>query len=1047
MFKMSALTKRILLAAPRAVLGAATALALTAAMIGILLVAPIAFAEPEKMDVGTHRFLIEKLEAVLDKTPKGESTRVPALLRLADLYSEEARLLSMVEIEKGCFQNAKLEGCGVSSSDRRNAIKFYEMALHESSGASQSRILFQLAHLYEVNGDSKKASNLYKKIIGLGPRHFSKIVLGQSQAGLGEIAFKEKRFTEAKRAFELALVNPETPRRGWVVYRIAWSELNLNQAESGKRRLVMILKTPALLTLESTVGSKADSSFQEDVARDLTMFYARTGFNENDIETLWTLSPVAARKSILMELAEEAERLGQKRAAIAVWSSLATRAIDKQDRGGALSGRERIEAQTRVATLRFGLGEKVKAVGDFKVAMDLWKKNNCEPEADCALLQKRLRKLVIDWNKNEETKLTAELLSMYRLYAGQFQSDSEMAFWGANVARELKANRDATALYRQAAEESAKQIAGGLKNVDEKQALQVRTVFEGSLLAEIEMAELTKDVKLRGQAYEHYLALNPKGPKALEVRYQQAHVAYSAGDISKAADMFYQLAAREEQCTNKGAPALCRQAADLTLDSVVLLKNDERLEATATEFASIYSAGGAKDFSSIARRARLNIAAKAADGNSTSAMNDNLKKLTDSNLKDASNAEVLLTHKNRFVLAEKTRNFAQASAAAVAIINFKGATAEEREDAMAKRLWVAEMQLDFPTAYVTARQMKMENVKPADRELKLALLAELSGRDARPHLSKFISLTHDRKAELAARVKLVKASNYSVAEFNRHFSVLARDIELLANVGLDVYARHPSQSLAKRLLSVRGLAKLPEGTVLVRAGDVKVIEAWAKRLVSHRLPVGAGDKVLQKALGARVRTLADADGFANKMIQSQDGWLQALALQTVSVENRRLKYEILALPLPKGLKEQEQRRYQTLIAQQVAPFEIKAIKIDQKLGKFWAQDPAERFSRTLELSTGPKRGLLVREARSMISVLAMLEAVGPQAALKRLTRAVNSEAPEVRAASLASAREDVRENPFDVDSLKRLRSLEAEAGGDTMVAYLDSRMTRLGARP
>ena len=77
----------------------------------------------------------------------------------------------------------------------------------------------------------------------------------------------------------------------------------------------------------------------------------------------------------------------------------------------------------------------------------------------------------------------------------------------------------------------------------------------------------------------------------------------------------------------------------------------------------------------------------------------------------------------------------------------------------------------------------------------------------------------------------------------------------------------------------------------------------------------------------------------------------------------------------------------------------------------------------------------------------MLDAVGPQAALKRLTRAVNSEAPEVRPASLASAREAVRENPFDVDSLKRLRSLEAEAGGETMVSYLDSRMTRLGARP
>lgn len=1027
------------------------ALSVVAILMTVVLTGAQATAEPEKMDVETHRFLIEKLEAVISATPKGDVTRVPALLRLADLFSEEARLLMMTEVEKGCIQSPKdakeMAGCGVSNGDRRNAIKYYEMALNESSNALQSRILFQLAYLYEQNNESKKAAALYTKILSLGSKHFSKVVLGQSQAGLGEIAFKDKKFKEAKKAFELALVNKETPRRGWVVYRIAWSELNLGQAETGKQRLLQILKTPSLLTMESTEGAKIDASFQEDVARDLTVFFAKTGFSEKDIDSLWNLSPLHARKSILMDLAEEAERTGQKRAAIAVWSKLANQPIDRKNKDNALVGRERIEAQTRVATLRFGLGEKAKAVTDFKQVMLLWKKNSCEPEAECALLQKRLRKLVIDWNKNEETNLSRELLSMYTIYAAQFQDDSEMAFWGANVARELKANREASILYHQAAEEAAKTLSGPKKELakDEKQTAQIRTVFEGSLLAEIEMAELAKDSKLRDQAYNHYLALNASGPKALEVKYQQAHVQYDAGQTAKAADMFYAIAAREDVCRAKSAPALCRQAADLALDSIVIVKNDERLEATATEFAAIYASGGSKDFSAIARRARLNIAAKAANGSSTSAMNENLKKLTDSNLKDASREDVLLTHQNRFVLAEKTRNFAAASAAAVAIINFKGATDAEREDAMAKRLWVAEMQLDFPTAYVTAKQMKMAKVKPAERELKLALLAELSGRDARPHLTKFIALTHDRKAELAARVKLIKASNYALAEFNRHFAAISKDSELLASVGLDVYARHPAPKLAKQLLAVRGVAKMPEGAVLVRAGEMKAIESWAKKLSQMKLPVGASDKTLQKSLASRVKTLSEADIFANKQIKSQDGWLQALALQTVAVENRRLKNEIMALPIPKGLKANDAHRYNVLIAHQVAPFEIKAIKIDQKLAKFWADQPAERFARAIEQSTGPKRSLFIKEAKSMIAVLNILSAAkGPAAAAERLTQAVNSETPEVRPASLASAREDVRQNPFDVESLKHLRSLEAEAGRDTMVTYLDSRMTRLG---
>lgn len=1009
----------------------------------------LALAEPQKMDVGTHRFLIEKLEAVLEGTPKGDATRVPALLRLADLFSEEARLLSMTEVEKGCFENPKKEGCGISNSDRQSAIKYYEMALQESSGASQSRILFQLAHLYEVNGDTKKAANLYRKIIALGPKHFSKVVLGQSEAGLGEIAFKEKRFKDAKKSFELALENKATPRRGWIQYRIAWSELNMNQAAEGKERLLTILKTPSLLVLESTDGAKQDSSFQEDVARDLTVFFARTGFSQQDIETLWTLSPEHARKSILVDLAEEAERLGQKRAAIAVWSTLAARPLTKKQR---LENRERIEAQARVATLRFGLGEKPQAVTDYKAAIELWKKSGCDPDAECLVLQKRLRKLVIDWNKNEETKLSKELLEMYRLFAGQFPEDSEMAFWGANVARELKANREAMALYHQAAEQAARTLSAKGAEKDEKQAAQVRTVFEGSLLAEIEMAELTKDLNLREAAYNHYMKLNPNGPKSLEVRYQLAHVAYDRGangktsETAKSANMFYEIAAHDEQCRGKSTSSLCRQAADLALDAIGILKDEERLEATALEFAGIYSGG--KDYTAIARRARLNMAAKAANSSSSSAMNENLKKLSNMNLDDASHAEVLLTHQNRFVLAEKTRNFAAASAAAVAIINFKGATAEEREDAMAKRLWVAEMQLDFSTAYVTAKQMKMADKSPAERELKLALLAELSNHDPRGHLNTFIKLTKDKKAELGARVKLIKAAGYSVNEFNRHFSALSRDAEVFADVGLDVYARHPSAHLARQILAVRGVSKTAEGGVLIRAGEVQTIESWAKRLASAKLPTNGDDKALQKALAARVKMLADADAFANKTIKSQDGWMQALALQTIAKENRRLKDEITALPAPKALKGAELKRYQSLIANQTAPFEIKALKIDQKLAKFWAQNPAESLARAVEQSSGVKRSLLSKEAKSMVNVLEMLDGTpGPKAAAKRLTRAIDSEVPEVRPSTLASARKDVRENPFDVDSLKRLRSLEASAGRETMVAYLDSRMNRLGARP
>ncbi|MBN8542183.1 MAG: hypothetical protein J0L82_17460 [Deltaproteobacteria bacterium] len=1005
-------------------------------------VVSVGHADAERMDLETHRFLIEKLETVVKETPRGDTTRVPALLRLADLFSERARLLSMQEIEAGCFdpsQNTpeKKTQCLVSKEDRRKAISYYEMALTESSGASQSRILFHLAHLYETNGDNKKAVSLYRRILSLGPKYFTKAVLGQSQAGLGEIAFREKRFADAKAQFELSLQNSATPRKGWIQYRIAWCELNLGRAEAGKQRLLRVLKTPSLLALESSTSSDGvtpDASFQEDIARDLTIFYARTGFNRQDIEALWNLSPVAARKDIMVGLAEESERLGQRRSAMDVWSVVAARSVD--------SGRERVEAYIRVANLRFGLGDKTKAVADYRTAIEQWKKGKCEPLAECELLQKRFRKLVLDWNKNEETKLTSNLLEIYKAYVGTFPEDAEMAFWGASVARTLgtKHRGDALALYRTASVEAAKIMKAKKESDWDKNLV---SVFEGSLLSEIELAEQSKELGLRESAYRHYLALNADGPKALEVKYQIAHVTYTRGDTAKAGDLFFEIAARDEKCRIKAAASYCRQAADLALDSVALQKNDSRLEAMGEELASLYPAAQA-EYLGIARRARLNLAAKAASSGSSSEMSENLKRLKNLNLKSASNDEILLTHRNRFVLAEKTRNFDEASAAAVAVINFKGASADQREDAMAKRLWVAEMQLDFPTAYVTAKQMKLSGVSKVERALKLSLLAELAGRDARPHLHEFISLSGDRRAQLAARVNLVKLSGFSESEFNRQFSFIKSDSRILASLGLEVYARNPSRRLADRLLSVPGVARTEEGSVLVRSRDLKSLIIWSKRLEAQKLPSQAGDRGLQKALSARIAELQKADAYANKMINTGDVWLQALALQTVANENRRLKNEIMALPAPAGLKQSDLKRYQVLVQKQVQPFEVKSVRVADKVQKFWKSNPAETVGLTIEKTLGSKRSFLSREAAVLA---AALETVGQDQEARRVRSAIESDATSVRQSAIESARNDVKEDPFDVDSILRLRELEAKLGRETMVAYLDSRMIRMGVKP
>ncbi len=976
------------------------------------------FSQPtnEKMDIETHSFLIDKLEAVVKSTPKGDSSRVPALLRLADLYSERARLSLMKEFEAGCTT-----ACKSGEGDRAKAIAFYEVALDESKGQvrqeTESRILFQLAHLYEIQGKDGKAEELYKRILKLGSAHFSAQILGQSESGLGELAFKNKNFKEARAHFESALSRKQTPRQGWAHYRIAWCDMNLGKADAGKARLFRVLQSPALLTTESTAGSKVDVSFQEDVARDLTLFLVRTGFTDRDVENLIRLTPATARKSVLVGLADEAERLGQKRQAISVWTLLIGSKV------AVLENREKIEASVRVAYMQYGLENKQQAASQLDQGLALWKKSGCEPDAECAILQKRFRKLVLDWNKSEETKPSASLLGAYVSYAGTFKTDVEMAYWGGNIARELKRHREAVSLYRQSAEMGAREIRSG-KVSDPN----IPKVFEASLVAEIEMAEASGDVKVREEAYNHYLELNPNGAKEFDVRYQLAHLAYKRGETEKAAEQFYGLAAQHKTCES-AQPALCKTAADLALDSLVILKRDEQLEARAIEFGRKYPSSAA-EYRAIARRARLNISAQVAGKETNvSVLNENIKKLRQVDLAGASREEVMLTYQNRFVLAEKAKNFSEAELAIAQQIKTPGLSESEREEAKAKQLWLFEMQLKFADAYKTAKTMKFSKLSTADREIKLSMLAELSGQDARQHLRRYLESTRDAKGEIAARVKLLKLANFSIAEWNSQAGHLARNPRIFAAAGVEVYARTGSKKVIEQVLSNRQARSTADGLHLLRARERKSIETFLSSV--------PGSLTSEKGIPGRVKWLQNADTFANSVIRQGDAWLETGVLNVVARENRRLNEEIIALPIPAGMKGEQERVYRKLVAAKVHLYLLKAKKIESKLEFFLASERTLiNYEADLAAARDSRRNLLVSEAK-------FLARMAPEAIARRLERAASRPVETVQPNAVQAAIEDVRENPFDLSSIRELRDIEMMRGQETMVAYLDTRIRGL----
>ena len=71
----------------------------------------------EKMSYDNHTLVINKLNTALSLMKKGDVSLRPTTKRLADLYSERARIAEFQENEKNC------NNCMKSNEDRLTAIK------------------------------------------------------------------------------------------------------------------------------------------------------------------------------------------------------------------------------------------------------------------------------------------------------------------------------------------------------------------------------------------------------------------------------------------------------------------------------------------------------------------------------------------------------------------------------------------------------------------------------------------------------------------------------------------------------------------------------------------------------------------------------------------------------------------------------------------------------------------------------------------------------------------------------------------------------------
>ncbi len=150
--------------------------------------------------------LISKLEKVTQSLADKDESKVSITLRLADLYSERARRDSMNEIEKGC-----VDKCVAGTADRTKALRLYTDILPRVPEVNKSKVIVQIGHLFQLNGQEDKALSFYSKVLdGSGAGNMSSDLKSEAHLSLAEIYFKRRDYKKASVHYQTILNLPSS---------------------------------------------------------------------------------------------------------------------------------------------------------------------------------------------------------------------------------------------------------------------------------------------------------------------------------------------------------------------------------------------------------------------------------------------------------------------------------------------------------------------------------------------------------------------------------------------------------------------------------------------------------------------------------------------------------------------------------------------------------------------------------------------------------------------------------------------------------------------
>ncbi|MCB0421985.1 MAG: hypothetical protein KDD61_13390, partial [Bdellovibrionales bacterium] len=748
------------------------------------------------------------------------------------------------------------------------------------------------------------------------------------------------------------------------------------------------------------------------------LFLSRRPINDKQLNELTLFSPGSQKKGNLIFLADELARYGKSVEYMRVYAFI--------DRIFPLNDIEKSHYQLKAAQSALSIGALTKAEQFYGKSLEQSKSLRCtsETQRSCDKLRKEQRDFLISWNNEEKTKPSRSLQNSYTTFMKYNPEDIQMGYWAAQLAHQRGDLKVAHNHYKVVSQESRKQ----------KSPL-AQKLFDQSLQSQIVIAESTGNQEIKSDTYRNYIAVKPDGKYAIESRYQLAYLDYEKKQYQKAQSQFEELSKISLSELTNSDRALIKKSADLNLDCLALLQEDKKIIFWSSHYSKIWPKNS-NEFLVIKRRATLKYATKVHNDKKSDKeeLQEALIAMRQLSFRNVSEKEQLILLTTQALIAEKIRDTRELQRSSKKILTYKSATASDRKFALRQLIWVAEVHLDFKSAYQLTKQLGRDNLSQSSYILRLALLADLAGVSPKNHYQEYLRRYPYGSQNYEVRARLVLMDRRPWKALNQHLRFLRNRPQILADLTFEIFAQHRDLQRLQDVAKVKGFRTTDSGRLLQRHLDYTDVFRAAQRLSKQKI-ISTNDRRLKQTLTARLQLINQMESEFQRASARKEWGIQTLALTYLRKEYLNLYNTITQLPIPRGLNKEERTRYQSALLAEANPYKLKSEKISEKLNKAWKDSTyLDYLSQSKSESKLSVRTLWATEAQ-------YLSQVAPSWRKGRLNQIASRS--QLNSRKISKAKNELKSDPFNADKVENLQSLVKYSGQESMSSFLSARLDQI----